>query len=127
MSASNVKSVLHDVTLKIQGLQFMSVDETPIVTRIIIKELIYGPVLSLRITTDIPYTYPMEWSDHPLARVDKEHLVEDGKAIEEIIDDTPAIRAVIAELVDSKEQKLYVTTDCTHRAQLIAFLSSCWS
>jgi hypothetical protein len=124
--SDKVKSTLHDVTLTIHGSRFMSDVKTPIMLTIVVKELNYGPVLDILIHADVPFTGAMHWDDHPLSRVDKEHL-SGGKKIDEIIDDTPAIRAVIAELVNPEKQNLYTTTDCTHRAQLIAFLASCWS
>jgi hypothetical protein len=124
--SDNVKSTLHDVTLTIHGSRFMSDTKVPIMLTIVVKELNYGPVLDIMIHADVPFTGTMDWDDHPLSRVDKEHLVG-KKKVEEIIDDTPAIRAVIAELANPEKQNLYTTTDCTHRAQLIAFLASCWS
>lgn len=126
MATDNVKSILHDVTLTIHGSGMYSVTKIPITLRILVKELKYGPVLDLTITSNVPYTNLLDWDDHPLMRVEKKHLI-DGKKVEEIIDDTPAIRAVIAELVNKDELKLYTTTDCTHRAQLIAFLTTVWS
>jgi hypothetical protein len=124
--SDKVKSVLHEVTLTIHGSRFMSGNKVPIMLTIVVKELNYGPVLDIMIHSDVPFTGSMDWDDHPLSRVGKEQLVG-GKKMDEIIDDTPAIRAVIAELVNPEKQNLYTTTDCTHRAQLIAFLASVWS
>jgi hypothetical protein len=127
MSNHRVKSILHNTTLIINSSKLMSMDKTPITLKIVAKELDYGPVIDLTITADVAFTGAREWSDHPFLMVNKRHIENDGKLVSEIIDDTPAIRAVLAELCSAANQKLYTTTDCTHRAHLIAFLVSCWS
>jgi hypothetical protein len=52
--------------------------------------------------------------------------VENKVKVQEIIDDTPAVRALLQELV-APASKLYTTTDCTHKGSIIQALSLFWS
>jgi len=88
----------------------------------------YGPVINLEIISDTPYFDDgmLSWSDHPFQWLDKKYF-EDGEAVGNIIDDTPATRALINELASSEPYKLYTTTDCTHKGRIIRALSLFWS
>ena len=51
----------------------------------------------------------------------------EGNKVANIIEDTPAIRAMIMELVSEEKRNLYTTTDCTYKARLIKAIASFWS
>jgi hypothetical protein len=88
----------------------------------------YASVIELLITSDTPYdsNNPMEWDDHPFKYVDSNHI-ENNDTVADIIDDTPATRALIEELAEFEPKKLYTTTDCTHRSRIIRSLTLFWS
>ena len=127
---SKVKSVLHDVTYTVIGHRAQSRDDVPIKLSIKALELTYGPCIDLTITADVPCEMGWSWDDHPLllcrARSDK-NRESPVTGAGEILDDTPAVRALLAELCDPAEKKLYTGTDTTHRARLIAALEMFWS
>lgn len=127
---SKVKSVLHDVTITVVGRRAQSCDDVPIKMTIKALELNYGPCIDLSITVDVPCEMGWSWDDHPLllcrARQEKDRtrpLTGAG----EILDDTPAVRALLKELCDPAQKKLYSGTDTTHMARLIAALELMWS
>jgi hypothetical protein len=131
----NYKSTLVDTVITVQGTRF-DVDScgfteeesgtTPIQVSMKAYELNYGPVLDYTIRCSVPFTDLMHWSDHPFMFSNKE---QSGKKTTStnIIDDTPAVRAILEELAAKEPFKLYTTTDCTHRARLIQALESFWS
>jgi hypothetical protein len=146
---SKVKSVLHDVTITVTGHRAQSREDVPIKLTIKALELTYGPCIDLSISVDVPCEMGWSWDDHPLllcrARQEK-NREEPVKGAGEILDDTPAVRALLAELVswpgqlpcegtgsassklcDPTTRKLYSGTDTTHRARLIASLEMFWS
>jgi hypothetical protein len=126
----NVKSVLHDVTITVLGRQAQSREYVPINLTIKALELNYGPCIDLSITVDVPCEMGWTWDDHPLllCRARQEHdRDEPVRGCGEIIDDTPAVRALLAELCDPATRILRSTTDTTHRARLIAALEMFWS
>lgn len=116
------KSTLVDTTIKVIGTKYGAV---PIDLKVVAYELSYGPVIDLTITASVPYTNPVEWSDHPFLLLKQQEAPR--TSVSDIIDDTPAVRAILTELVQPEEFKLYTTTDCTHRAALIASLKYFWS
>ena len=111
--ASRTKSVLHETTVTIGEIE----------TRIQVIELTYGP-LHLLITTEAPM--PEDFHIHPFMYVAKEHLSY-GKTVCEIIEDTPAIRALISELVSKEPVKTYTTEPSAHKARIIKCLTNFWS
>ena len=129
------ESTLIDTTITVDGSKFDLYDyggdtgPTPIQVKVTAYKLDYGPVIDLTITVNVPYTGPMNWSDHPLmlTKQDRDDKNAHRSSIGEIIDDTPAVRAILNELVQPEKFKLYTTTDCTHRAALIASLEFFWS
>ena len=122
--------VIHDVTITVVGHKAQSRDDVPIKMTIKALELNYGPCIDLSITVDVPCEMGWSWDDHPLLlcrarqEKDREHPVTGAG---EILDDTPAVRALLAELCDATPKKLYSGTDTTHRARLIAALEMFWS
>ena len=120
------KSTLVDTVITVIGTKDEHGTRTnvPIDMKICAYELDYGPVIDVEIKCNIGYQ-PGIWIDHPL------NLVEPGSLIDyevsEIIDDTPATRAIIAELANPVKKNLYTTTDCSYRAALIASLKNFWS
>lgn len=127
---SKVKSVLHDVTITVIGHRAQEQNDVPIKLTIKALELNYGPCIDLTIAVDIPCEMGWSWDDHPLllcrARQDKGRK-DPVTGCGEILDDTPAVRALLAELCDPTPRKLYCGTDTTHRARLIASLEMFWS
>jgi len=117
-----LKVNIADTTITVIGTKQDST-EVPIKITIVAYQLNYGPVIDIQIKCDVPYVYG-EWIDHPFRTV---YTNDFNNEISEIIDDTPAIRAIIEELINPEEKKLYTTTDCTHRAALIASLNYFWS
>jgi hypothetical protein len=118
----NTKSVLIDTTLRL-NCETIDNDILPIEMRLHVIELNYGPVLNFKIISDIPYNDTMY--EHPFM-YSKEYMSGEYKT-GSIIDDTPAVRALINELVDSNKTHLYTTTHCTHVARLIRAINGFWS
>jgi hypothetical protein len=109
--ASRTKSVLHQTTV--------TIGEAEATVQVI--ELTYGP-LHLLITTE----KPIEDSHiHPFMYVDKDRL-NYGRTVCEIIEDTPAIRALIKELI-TEPVKTYTTEPSAHKARIIKCLTNFWS
>jgi len=108
-------------------IQVIATPTQPVSLTITANELNYGPVIELIITTNIPYDSknPLEWDDHPFKYVDSKHK-ENNYTIADIIDDTPAVRALIEELV-AAPKSLYTTTDCMHKSRIINALTRFWS
>ena len=119
--ATRTKSVIADVHLTVEGEN----DEgttVPITLHVRALELNYGPVIHFEITASHPLTD--DWYNHPF-RYAKEYVEDDS--VGNIIDDTPAIRAMIAELVSTEERKLYSGTAEEHTARLIKAITMFWS
>ena len=112
-----------NTTLVIMGVKENEEEDVPITVTVDAKSKPYGPVITVKITCDIPYV-KHKWADHPLMHV-KSNYIENSVATN-IIDDTPAIRALIDELVGDP-LKLYTTTNCTHKGRLIRAILSFWS
>jgi hypothetical protein len=118
----HTKSILVDTTITVIGSN--ETEHVPIELHVKAIELDYGPVIDFEVKASIPFTNIMEWSDHPFA-CSKEYMEDDKVA--NIIEDTPAIRAMIMDLVSSEKRDLYTTTDCTYKARLIKAIASFWS
>jgi hypothetical protein len=127
---TRIKSILHNVTLTVTGRRAQEHEDVPIKLSILALELNYGPCIDLTIKVDVPCEMGWSWDDHPLlhcrARQDQKRT-EPVTGAGEMLDDTPAVRAMLAELCDPAERKLYTGTDSTHRARLIAALEMFWS
>jgi hypothetical protein len=131
----NYKSTLVDTVITVEGLPF-AIDKcgfteeasttTPIQVSIKAYELNYGPVIDYTIKCSVPFTDLMHWSDHPFMFSNKERSGKKTRSTN-IIDDTPAVRAILQELAAKEAFQLYTTTDCTHRARLIQSLENFWS
>lgn len=111
------------VTLVVMGVKEDEEDDVPVTLTLHAKSHTYGPVMTVKVTPDIPYV-KHKWADHPLMYV-QSNYIEKGVAAN-IVEDTPAIRALIDELV-GQPPKLYTTTDCTHKGRLIRAILSFWS
>ena len=120
---SRTKSVLSSGSITVQGSK--DGEAVPIKITYEVRELTYGPVLNIRIKCDVPFHKDDDdfWDDHPFMWA--EH-VEDGKKLGNIVDDTPAVRALVAEL-SAAHTKLYTTTDCSHKGRIIRALCLFWS
>ena len=99
-------------------------DDTPITLTIKVIELDYGPVLDFKVKSDIPF-HNNTTDEHPFM-YSKEYMSGEYKT-GSIIDDTPAVRALIQELSFWDQTKLYTTTHCTHVARLIRAINGFWS
>ena len=106
------KSVLHMTTVTIGEIE----------TTVQVIELTYGP-LHLLITTEKPMD---DCHIHPFMYVPKDHL-NYGQTVCEIVEDTPAIRALISELVSKEPLKMYTTERSAHKARIIKSLTNFWS
>jgi len=120
---SRTKSILSKGSLTVEGSK--DGEKTPIKITYEVRELTYGPVLNIRIKCDVPYNKDdVEfWDDHPFMWADH---VEDGTKLGNIVDDTPAVRALVNEL-SAEPAKLYTTTDCSHKGRIIRALCLFWS
>jgi len=118
---NHTKSVLCNTTITVIATRD---EDLPIELHVKAIELDYGPVIDFEVKASIPYTNNIEWCDHPFAC--STEYMENG-LVANIIEDTPAIRAMIMELVSSEKRKLYTTTDCTYKARLIKAIASFWS
>jgi hypothetical protein len=118
---NHTKSVLVDKVIIVIGTRDTDV---PIELHVKAIELDYGPVIDFEVKASVPFTDVVEWSDHPFA-CSTDYM--EGNKVANIIEDTPAIRALIEELVSEHKRKLHTTTDCTHKARLIKAIASFWS
>ena len=119
----HLKEVLVNTTLVVTGANNND-DNVEITLDIKAGVLDYGPVIDFQVTSSVAFTNLGFWGDHPLM-CSSEYMT--GNSVGNIIEDTPAVRALIAELVSSEKRKLYTTTDCTHKARLIKAIASFWS
>lgn len=118
----HTKSILVDKTITVVGSNDHG--DIPIQLHVKAIELDYGPVIDFEVSSSAPYKNMMDWSDHPFS-CSKEYM--EGNKVANIIEDTPAIRAMIMELVSEEKRNLYTTTDCTYKARLIKAIASFWS
>jgi len=112
-----------NTTFVVMGIKEDEEDDTPVTVTVDAESKPYGPVMMVKVTSNIPYI-KHKWADHPLMYV-KPNYIEDGIAVN-IIEDTHAMRALIDELV-GEPLKLYTTTNCTHKGRLIRAILSFWS
>ena len=110
--ASRTKSVLHETTV--------TIGEVEVTVHVV--ELTYGP-LHVLITTKDPM--PEDFYIHPFMYVTKEHLSY-RKTVCEIVEDTPAIRALINELVSPEPVKTHTTEPSGHKARIIKCITNFW-
>jgi len=120
------KSTIVNETIIVLGSKFDSSEpnQIPIQMHVAAYELNYGSYIDIRITVD--KLCSKDWSDHPLLQAYETYPDECRKQMGDIITDTPAIRALIAELVDTPKA-LNQRTDCTHKASIIGALQHFWS
>jgi hypothetical protein len=117
----HTKSILCDTTITVVARKD---DDVPIQLHVKAIELDYAAVIDFEVKASEPFTDMMDWCDHPFA-CSTEYM--EGNKVANIIEDTPAIRAMIMELVSSEKRNLYTTTDCTYKARLIKAIASFWS
>lgn len=123
IETKNFKSIIVERTIIVIGYKNDShykSEEVPINLTIKAYELNYGPVIDFTVSVDIPYE-PGVWIEHPFL-IDYQLKGESKDSVGDIIDDTPAIRAIIMELANPEKKELLTTTDCRHRSGLIASL-----
>jgi hypothetical protein len=119
----HLKEILVNTTIVVMGAN-VNEDDVPISLDIKAGVLNYGSVIDFQVTASVGFTNLTFWGDHPLM-CSSEYM--EGNSVGNIVEDTPAIRALIMELVSSEKRKFYTTTDCTHKARLIKAIASFWS
>jgi len=119
---THTKSVLCDKVITVLGTH--NDDDILIELHVKAIELDYGPVIDFEVSSSVPFTNIMDWSDHPFT-YSKEYV--EGNKVANIIEDTPIIRAMIMELALEEKRNLHTTTDCTYRAKLIKAIASFWT
>lgn len=138
---SKTKSVLADVTITVTGRRAQESEDVPIQLHIVAIELNYGPCISFKARVDVAMEHKgWYWDDHPFRGALKDSDKDDPDCttkndegvtcvleVADIVDDTPAVRALITELSQAVAPKLYCGTDCTHRARLISAIRSFWA
>jgi hypothetical protein len=119
---SHTKSILVDTSITVIGTN----DDGDIPIQLDVKaiELDYGPVIDFEVSSSAKFTNMIDWSDHPF--MCSNEYMEDN-TVSNIVDDTPAIRALIEELVSPVKRKLYTSTDCTYKARLIKAILTFWT
>lgn len=117
-----VKSVLIDTTLTVDSA--LNGVDTPVSIHILVQELNYGPLLHFAVVSSIPMNDSDLWDDHPFQY---SNVWLEGTMVANIIEDTPAIRAMIHELVSTEKRELYCGTDAGHKARLIHAIAMFWS
>jgi hypothetical protein len=124
--ATKTKSVLVDTKFTVDSV--LNDVDTPVTVHIRVLELNYGPVLYFQAKSSIPmYDRARDrWDDHPF-QCSKKWLELEGNVVANIIDDTPAIRAMIQELVSTEKPVLYCGTEAGHKARLINAIAMFWS
>ena len=120
--AAKTKSVLVDTKFTVDSV--LDGVETPVSVHIRVLELNYGPVLYFEAKSSIPMDDSDLWDEHPF-QWSKKWL--EGDTVANIIDDTPAIRAMIQELVSTEKREFYTGTEAGHKARLINAIAMFWS
>jgi hypothetical protein len=123
-SSSKVKSLLAKTVITVTGNR--SGVRVPITISVEAIELNYGPLIDLTISVSHPLTTPMDWDDHPFMFITKFES-DDKSRVGNIIDATPATRALLDELLQTEKRSLYTTTECSHKGRIIRALSLFWS
>lgn len=121
--AKRTKSILVDTSIIVNGSSMLSEEDEPITLTVKAIELNYGPVISFSVTVDKPCNDTGDWDDHPFMYIKD---MESPTEVRNIVEDTPAVRALIEELV-AEPKKMYTSTDCTHRSRLIRAIMGFWS
>jgi hypothetical protein len=96
--------------------------ETLVNLSVKVVALKHGP-LAIDIRVDSPYRIG-EWITHPFLHVDP-MLIEKNCVIGNIVEDTPAVRALIDELVKPLPN-MYTSDDISHYGRLIKAINLFW-
>jgi hypothetical protein len=118
----NIKSIFHNLVIDMIGHKedHDTGDTIEVNIKIRINALILNNnKLAIKISTNVPIKEGERWDLHPFRMIDsnKEKTSYSG-----ILNDTPAIRQMIEDLVSPIKRKLYVTYDIDYRAHLIGNL-----
>jgi hypothetical protein len=120
--AAKTKSVLVDTTLIVDS--YLDGIKKPVPIHVRVLELNYAQVLYFEVKSSILMDDSDLWDDHPFQWSQK---WLEGDTVANIIDDTPAIRAMIQELVSSEKREFYTGTEAGHKARLINAIAMFWS
>jgi hypothetical protein len=118
----NIKSVFHNLVIDTIGHKedHDTGDTIEVNLKVRVNALILNNnKLAIKISTNVPIKEGERWDLHPFRIIDnnKEKTSYSG-----ILNDTPAIRQMIEDLVSPIKRKLYVTYDIDYRAHLIGNL-----
>jgi hypothetical protein len=119
-TVDQIKSTIINKIVDLTGMKeddnFESTD-VKIKMRVIAYELKNGQI-ALKITTDHAFDINERWDLHPFRFLDKSKV----SSITGILNDTPAIRQMIADITVQSNWKLYVDYDLSYRAHVISNL-----
>ena len=115
----NVKSVIHNCILDLVGDKTDDATADSINVKLKLKVhalLLDNNQIALKISTNVPIKDGEWWDMHPFRRIhdNKEKTTYTG-----ILNDTPAVRQMLNDLVTPGKWKLYVTYDISYREGLI--------
>jgi len=105
-------TVIIDTSIEIEG----------VVLYVNVVSLKYGP---LQCTLHTKTAFSGIDTAHPFMYVDNQYITS-GRTVCEFVEDTPAIRAIIQEIVNPDSVKMYTTTQICHKARLIKSLVNFW-
>jgi hypothetical protein len=120
-SKDQIKSTLLDKTIDMNGYKD-SFDFNPTYVKLKLRVHLLeleNNQLALKLSTNIPMKENEDWSLHPFRYLKSKNL----KSICGILNDTPAVRQIIDDLVNPNKFKLCTTYDIDYRAHLIENLS----
>lgn len=115
----NVKGTLHNCVVDLVGDKTDDATADSINVKLKLKVhalLLDNNQIALKISTNVPIKDGEWWDMHPFRRIhdNKEKTTYTG-----ILNDTPAVRQMLNDLVTPNEWKLYVTYDISYREGLI--------
>jgi hypothetical protein len=122
---TRTKSVIVDRHMVVNAVRDCH-EEVAVDLHVVAIELNYGPVIYFNVRSSIPMKDSEMWDNHPF-QWSKDYIDEEDGTVGNIIDDTPAVRAMIEELVSTEQRKFYSGTDAGHKGRLIKAIAMFWS
>ena len=122
---TRTKSVLVDRHMVVAAVKNCD-EEVAVDIHVVAIELNYGPVIYFNVRSSIAMKDNDMWDNHPFQWA-KEYIDDEDGTVGNIIDDTPAVRAMIEELISTEQRKFYSGTDAGHNARLIKAIAMFWS
>jgi len=118
----NIKSVFHNTVIDMIGQKedYDNGDTIEVKIKMRVNALILdNNKLAIKISTNVPIKEGERWDLHPFRMI---NINKEKNAYSGILNDTPAIRQMIDDLISPINRKLYVTYDIDYRAHLIGNL-----